>query len=126
MFSFDSFKGIFSCSCNRVSVAKSETADCCDEEILSLRVALSLGSTSSVYCCCSFISCSTISKSKESFVGNLLAPAAALCMLAHAQMTYQQYEIFLARGGEPIPLKSPPAAPVATLDHEATATDESK
>ena len=58
------------------------------------------------------------------FVG--VYPAAALCMLAHAQMTYQQYEIFLARGGEPIPLKTPPAAPVATLHHETTATDESK
>ena len=58
------------------------------------------------------------------FVG--MYPAIALCALAHAHMTYQQYEIFLASGGEPIPLKSPPAAPVATLDHETTATDESK
>jgi hypothetical protein len=32
-------------------------------------------------------------------------PAAALVMLAMTHLTYQQYEIFLANGGEPIPLK---------------------
>ncbi len=37
------------------------------------------------------------------FVG--IYPAAALVMLAMSHLTYQQYVIFLANGGEPIPLK---------------------
>ncbi|MFP6587389.1 MAG: DUF4013 domain-containing protein [Pirellulaceae bacterium] len=37
------------------------------------------------------------------FVG--IYPAAVLVMLAMSHLTYQQYAIFLANGGEPIPLK---------------------
>ncbi len=33
-------------------------------------------------------------------------PAAVLAMLAQAHLNYQYYELFLQRGGEPIPLKS--------------------
>ncbi len=32
-------------------------------------------------------------------------PAATLVMLAMSHLSYQQYAIFLANGGEPIPLK---------------------
>jgi hypothetical protein len=39
------------------------------------------------------------------FVG--VYPAAALAYLAQAYMNYQYYELFLQRGGEPIPLKEP-------------------
>jgi hypothetical protein len=34
-------------------------------------------------------------------------PATALVMLAQAHLYLQLYELFLQRGGEPIPLKSP-------------------
>jgi len=52
----------------------------------------------------------TISSMVVSIIGILMCcvgfyPATALVMLAMTHLTYQQYEIFLANGGEPIPLK---------------------
>jgi len=44
------------------------------------------------------------------FVG--IYPAAALIMLAYAHIYYQLYQAYLARGGEPIPLKVPLATAV--------------
>jgi hypothetical protein len=40
------------------------------------------------------------------FCVGLLA-AAALMMMAYAHMYYQLYELYLARGGEPVPMKEP-------------------